>query len=374
MPSMTSLKTKKVLNILILEDNAADAELLVHTLKTSGLEFVSQNVSSKEEFIFALEDFKPDAIFADYSLPQFSGLNAFLIVKERGMIVPFILVTGTLPESVVIEVIKSGIDDYVLKENLGHLPTALQHALEKKVSERHVAELNHLREKFITIVAHQLRTPLAVMKWSFEKLLNEEREGISAHALETIGEAHEANQKLISRIDDLLTVITIEEGKLLVRKEEVDLGALLEPIILYWKGRCIAKGFNCEYLRPELSTGKIIISADPEKIKVVFEKILSNAFTYTFASGSIRVSLSERDSRARFEVIDTGIGIPEADQQNIFTSFFRAKNALTLEPDASGVGLSIAKYFVEQHKGEIGFTSKEGKGSTFWFEIPVRVV
>ncbi len=369
---MTSLKTKKVLNILILEDNSADAELLQHTLKTSGLEFVSRNVSTKEDFIFALKDFKPDAIFADYSLPQFSGLIAFLIVKERGMIIPFLLVTGTLPENVVIEVIKSGIDDYILKDNLAHAPTALQNALEKKAGERHIAQLNHLREKFITIVAHQLRTPLAVMKWSFEKLLYEEQEGISAHTLATISEAHKANENLVSRIDDLLTVITIEEGKLLVRKEEVDLEALLEPIIADWKGRCMTKGLNFEYVKPELSPGKILISADPEKIKVVFEKIFSNAFIYTPPGGSVRISLLRNDALVRFEVTDTGIGIPEADKHDIFTSFFRGKNALTTVPDASGVGLAIAKYFVEQHGGAIGFTSKEGRGSMFWFEIPIH--
>lgn len=369
---MTALKTKKVLNILILEDNPADAELEVHALRNSGLEFTAKQVSTKDTFLLALDEFLPDAILADYSLPQFSGLEAFFLVKERGMIIPFLLLTGTLPEPVVIEVIKSGIDDYILKENLGHLPTALQHALEKKASERHTHELNYLREKFITIVAHQLRTPLSVMKWSFEKLLNEEQDGISAHALKIINEAHEANQKLVVRIDDLLTVISIKEGNLLVRTTEVDVDALLVPIITRWKKECVLKGLTCEYAQPEPPTEKIFLSADPEKLCVVFEKMFENAFLYTPSSGNIHARLSRSAAHVRFEITDTGIGIPEEDQRNIFTSFFRGKNALAIAPDASGVGLSIAKYFVEQHGGTIGFTSKEGRGSTFWFEIPIH--
>lgn len=370
---MPSLKTKKVLNILILEDNPVDVELEEHELRNSGLEFVARHVSTKDEFIRALDELTPDAILADYSLPQFSGLEAFFIVKERGIIIPFLLLTGTLPEPVVIEVIKSGIDDYILKENLGHLPTALQHALEKKESERHIYQLNHLREKFVTIVAHQLRTPLSVVKWSFEKLLDREQGGISATAIEVIKEAHEANQKLISRIDDLLTVITIEEGNLLVRKEELDLERVLEPIIAHWKKQCAARGLHCEYAPPRDSSGKMLISADPDKLRVVFEKILENALMYTPPQGTVRAVLSMHDALVRFEVSDTGIGIPLLEQPYIFTSFFRGKSALTTAPDASGVGLAIAKYFVEQHGGAIGFTSEEGKGSTFWFEIPTRV-
>lgn len=361
---------KEVLRIIILEDNEADIALEEHELLHSGLQFKSKHVATKEEFLRALQAFRPDAVLSDYALPQFSGQDAYLLMKERSIVIPFILVTGALPEADVIEVIKSGIDDYILKENLQHLPTALQNALAKKKAERNIAEVARLREKFVTIMAHQLRTPLSVVKWSLEKLVEGDYE-LPPEAGAAIREAFEANQKLIWRIDDLLTVINIQEHRVLLKKGKVLPAVLVRRILEAWNDRFAKRHIRFTSMIRVPDT-LALWGADEEKVHAACEKLLENALIYTPAGGSVAASLSLRQDAIHFEVVDTGVGIPSQDQSDIFRSFFRASNASTTAPDASGVGLAITKYYIEQHGGGVGFISEAGKGSRFWWDIPVR--
>ena len=114
-----------------------------------------------------------------------------------------------------------------------------------------------------------------------------------------------------------------------------------------------------------------VVDVDNDKIRAIFEKLVDNAIFYTKENGKISVSLKEIGDKIRFEVIDNGIGIPKSEQESIFSRFYRATNATPMRPDASGLGLFIAKYFAQQHGGKISFNSEEGNGTTFWFDLPI---
>ncbi len=141
-------KTSKALRILILEDVPADAEMMERELKNSGIAFISNCVYQKDDFLKQLEGFSPDIILSDYSMPRFSGMEALELVKERYPFIPFIIVTGSINEATAVECMKAGADDYVLKERLKRIGSAVEGALEKKRmrEEKERAE-NQLQEE-----------------------------------------------------------------------------------------------------------------------------------------------------------------------------------------------------------------------------------
>ena len=121
----------KPLNVLILEDRATDAEMLVRELRRAGYDPQWKRVQAEQDFVVELER-TPDVILADYSLPQFNGLEAAKLIRDRGLNIPFILISGTVGEDVAVEAMKHGASDYLLKDRIARLGVAVEQALEKK--------------------------------------------------------------------------------------------------------------------------------------------------------------------------------------------------------------------------------------------------
>ena len=156
--------------ILILEDNKSDADLLLRELKKNGLKFTTDIVETREKFEYSLENFGPDIILSDYYLPSFDGLTAFAISQAKLPDIPFIIISGTIGEERSVELIKSGVTDYVLKDKLFVLASKISRALKdaEKVKEKRIAdeELKLQYDKLLKIAfmqSHQVRVPIANM-------------------------------------------------------------------------------------------------------------------------------------------------------------------------------------------------------------------
>lgn len=227
------------------------------------------------------------------------------------------------------------------------------------------------KSEFVSIAAHQLRTPLTSIKWILTSLLDGDFGEMSAEQREYLQRTNSSNERMINLVDDLLNLSRIEEGRYIQFKDYVSLEGLVEK--------------NIENLQIKLNKKKLRLSfektenipqvlADKEKINLVVQNLLENAANYSLEGGKITVVLKEdkEKNEAIFQVQDSGIGIADDQKARIFTKFFRAKNAVQSETVGSGLGLFINKNIVEAHGGRIWFESEKDKGTAFFFALPIK--
>ncbi|MDP3646438.1 MAG: HAMP domain-containing sensor histidine kinase [bacterium] len=225
-------------------------------------------------------------------------------------------------------------------------------------------EILEQKTEFISIAAHQLRTPMTGLRWGIETVLSDTT---TVEKRKTIGVGLSATvERIIHLIDDLLDVTKIEEGKFGYIFGQTDLTALLQKIIAHFD--LIAQSKNVSLTMHGGALPSVYI--DHNRIEIALSNLLSNAIDFTPRGGSVLLEAKEEDGRVVLMVRDTGIGIPPEYLPKLFTKFSRAENAVRLRPDGSGLGLYLAQNVVKHHGSEITVESDIGKGSVFSFTLP----
>jgi two-component system phosphate regulon sensor histidine kinase PhoR len=225
-----------------------------------------------------------------------------------------------------------------------------------------------MKTEFVSIAAHQLRTPISAIKWTLRMILDGDLGPINDEQREFLDKTYKSNERMINLINDLLNVTRIEEGRQVYNPVVADIEEVIRGLIANYEDMARQKNLNLSFekIAPVVPTVKI----DLEKIKLVASNLIENSLKYTPAGGKISVTLGEEDGNAMVEVTDTGIGIPAEQQDRIFTKYFRSANAIKAETEGTGLGLFIAKNIVEAHGGKIHFVSEPGRATKFSFVLP----
>jgi PAS domain S-box-containing protein len=230
--------------------------------------------------------------------------------------------------------------------------------------------VERMKTEFVSLAAHQLRTPLAGIKWSLITILEEKEEsGILPEVYDLIEKAYEANERMVLLVNDLLNVTRMEEGNYVYEPKKVNIKEIVDLALDEYKDLVESRGLKFTLEQPEERLPYII--ADMEELSLVVKNFFDNALKYT-KEGEIKLKVEQVEGENKLKVIvsDTGVGIPENQKDKMFNKFFRAENVQLMDTEGSGLGLFISKNIVEAHGGEMGFESQENEGSSFFFTIP----
>lgn len=229
----------------------------------------------------------------------------------------------------------------------------------------HEREVSQMKSDFVSFVTHQLRTPLAGIKWMLE--LAAQEPAIPADAASYIEDARAAAQRLIQLVNDLLDISRLERGRLTVAAKPIDLAELTREVLAETAVLVQEKGHRVSI------TGDASLPlalADPQLLRQVVTNLVSNAIKYTPAGGAIAVRIEPDGSGLRWSIRDSGIGIPPASQSKLFEKFYRAENVVTLETEGTGLGLYLVRLIMDQLDGKVWCESEEGAGATFFLTLP----
>lgn len=224
------------------------------------------------------------------------------------------------------------------------------------------------KSEFVTVAAHQLRTPLNAVSWTFETLAGEQ--SVPENLKELIKNGRIATAKVLKTVNDLLDVSKIEEGRFGYAMEEVEITAFLENILA--QKMIIAKQFGIKIYFDRPAEKNLKLKIDPKKMTVAIDNILDNAIKYNVKNGEITVKLEklEKEPFIKISIIDTGIGIPPEEIERLFVKFYRGTNVLKFQTEGTGLGLYITKNIIRQHGGQIAAESTLNRGTAFYITLP----
>jgi signal transduction histidine kinase len=302
-------------------------------------------------------------------------------LKEKlvpvGFLLMFIVLIAIIraykPEIIVLEFLASfaTLIMFVTIENPDRKALELQTKLLRmtKRAENMAVKADAVKDDFIAMASHQLRTPLTSMKGYISMLLDGDFGHLTAEQKRVLGEAYSSSERMTFLIGDFLDVSRLQTGKFELQKTPTKLDEILASEVQQMRIPAEMRQVKLECESPiELPE----INCDRDKIRQVMINMIDNAIFYSHADSKVNISLYQQRGQIVFKVQDQGIGVPRPEQHKLFTEFYRASNARQARPDGTGVGLYVARKVITAHGGSLIFESRENVGSTFGFRLPIK--
>ena len=373
-----------ILRVLSVEDSPRDAILLQRHLTRAGAKVISERVDTPAAMRTALEEGSWDVILCDYKMPNFSALGALSLLKETGLDIPVIVISGTVGEDVAVETMLAGANDYLMKDNLTRLVPTIEREIEeaKNRQRRKQAEeelrkakeaaeaANLAKDRFLSHVSHELRSPLTVIHQFITLMLDGILGEITNKQRESLDIALKNTLQLREMISDLLDITRAETGRLLFEAHPTSLLQIFVELERNYQQTARQKDIIFLVQQPRDFPR---VHADPQRLRQVLSNLIDNAFKFTeHGKISIRAIFDDQPGFVRIAVSDTGCGISSQSLGLVFNRLYQETYSNKTNRNGLGLGLHICEQLVALHGGRIWVESKQGQGSTFFFTIPIN--
>ena len=390
------------INVLLLEDRSSDAELMMAQFREAGFVATWQRVETEKEYVASLNA-GFDLIMADYQLPQFDAIRALQLLRGRELDIPFIIVSGKVGDDFIVEAMKQGAADFLLKDRMARLGTAVEQALERKrmrvshkeaeqklrlamaESERNRSELkaaNHAlagknaqlsefyqtAQRFVEDVSHEFRTPLTVIKGYAEAMADGLAGPITNEQKEFLGYVTDRTRDLAQMVDDLLDSSKLRGGTMRIDRKR----HRAEKIVAHARMMVMAKAAaNHIEVVEDIDANLPEVYGDAEKSGRVLVNFAVNAIKFSLPGKRIILwARRSAEGGAEIGVTDQGPGISLENQNLLFERFRQVGDSRNGIAKGFGLGLNIARDLVALNLGLIRVVSSPGQGSTFSFTLP----
>lgn len=394
-------------DILVVDDDEVDRMAVRRALQRSDLACEIHEVIDGTDAIATLNQRGFDCVFLDYRLPDMDGLSLVQHLRQQGVRLPLIVLTGQGDEQIAVDLMKAGASDYLAKSRVtpaslsrlihsalrvyeAELATARAQRELRRTNQLLMAQNKELEQQrrriqrqnlelikaariksaFLATMSHELRTPMNAIMGFSQILLRLSKGPLNDYQHDMVQRIFDNGKHLLLLLNDLLDLSRIEAGRLELRPEPVDLAGLVTETVEELRSLAEEKQLTL-IVDFQLQDSKVV--NDANRLRQVLVNLLSNAIKFT-DQGKVQVTVKAREEVILIDVEDTGIGIASEEIAHIFDAFSQVDQTSTRKHSGTGLGLAIVDSLVRMMQGRVSVTSKPGQGTCFRVQIPRQVI